>query len=177
MPKETETTVSGANSLIQVSGTLPTQDASYLVSPETQSSSKRFIEDNVLPRWMKLEQGRVVQIKVFHDTTAATTGDGKFIFFIPPSYNGLSLTDGDIYVTGVSSSGTITVQIRNITQSLDMFTTAMTIDEGEFSSLTAATASKINNANNMVKEGYRIAIDVDGAGTSAEGLGVVLVFS
>lgn len=146
---------------------------------EDKGKTRQFIRDEVNPRWMRVSNvsnGRTVQIKVFDDITAASTGDGKFIFFIPEWWNGLQLLDCDAYVTGVSSSGTLTVQIRNITDSVDFLSTAITIDESEFSSLTATTQPVINLVNNTVESGDRIAIDVDGAGTSAEGLGVVMIF-
>lgn len=119
---------------------------------------------------------RVFQIKVFDDATAATTGDGKVIFMIPVECNGMNLVDVEAYVTGASSSGALTIQVRNVTQAADMLSTAITIDQSETTSLTAATAPVIDAANDDVATGDLIAIDVDGAGTSAEGLGVVLSF-
>jgi hypothetical protein len=119
---------------------------------------------------------RVIQVKVFDDATAATTGDGKAIFMIPVELNGYNLVDCEAYVTGTSSSGALTIQIRNVTQAADMLSTAITIDQSENSSLTAATPPVIDTNNDDVATGDLIAIDVDGAGTSAEGLGVVLTF-
>jgi hypothetical protein len=119
---------------------------------------------------------RIIQVKVFDDATAATTGDGKAIFFVPVELNGMNLVDVEAYVTGVSSSGALTVMIRNITQAADMLSTAITIDQSENSSLTAATAPVIDTNNDDVATGDLIAIDVDGAGSSAEGLGVVMSF-
>lgn len=149
------------------------------LNTEESGKVKNFVQEKVNPRWMRvsnISNGKTVQVKVFDDTTAATTGDGKVIFFIPEWWNGLSLVDCDAYVTGASSSGALTIQIRNITKAVDMLSTAITIDVSELSSLTAATASVINYSNNTVASGDQIAIDVDGAGTSAEGLGVVLLF-
>lgn len=117
-----------------------------------------------------------LQIKVFDDNTVITTGDGKFIFLISDDLGGLDLIDADAYVTTVSSSGTPTVQIRNVTQAADMLTTRITIDASEFTSYTAATPPVIDLANDDVATGDRIAIDVDVAGTGAKGLGVTLEF-
>lgn len=119
---------------------------------------------------------KVVQLKVFDDATAATTGDGKIIFMVPVEMNGMNLVDCEAYVTGTSSSGALTVQVRNVTDAVDMLSTAITIDQSENSSLTAATAPVIDTTKDDVATGDLIAIDVDGAGTSAEGLGVVLSF-
>lgn len=116
------------------------------------------------------------EIKVFSDTDTVTTGDGKFIFAIPSDLNGYDLKDAQAFVTTVSSSGLPTVQIRNVTQTADMLTTAITIDVSEFTSYTAATARVIDTANDDVATGDLIAIDVDVAGTGAKGLGVILTF-
>lgn len=118
---------------------------------------------------------RVVQLKVFDDATAATTGDGKIIFMVPAEMNGMNLVDCEGFVTGASSSGALTIQVRNITQAADMLSTAITIDQSELTSLTAA-APVIDTGNDDVATGDLIAIDVDAAGTSAEGLGVTLSF-
>jgi hypothetical protein len=117
------------------------------------------------------------EIKVFSDTQTVETGDGKFIFAIPSDLDGLRLVDADAYVTTVSSSGTPTVQIRNVTDSVDILSTRITIDASEFTSYTAATPPVINTANDDVATGDRIAIDVDVAGTGARGLGVILRFT
>ncbi len=116
------------------------------------------------------------EMKVFSDTTVLTTGDGKFIFEIPADLDGMNLVDVRAFVTTVSSSGLPTVQIRNVTQAVDMLTTKITIDASEKSSRTAATAAVIDTSNDDVADGDQIAIDVDVAGTGAKGLGVILVF-
>lgn len=120
----------------------------------------------------------IYPIKVFPDTTAVTTGDGKFIFVVTAHEHiaGKNLTGVSAYITTVSSSGLPTVQIRNITQGVDMLTTKVTIDASEYSSDTATTPAVIDTANDDVALGDRIAIDVDVAGTGAKGLGVTLVF-
>lgn len=126
-------------------------------------------------------------LKLFADTNACdgnlpvgvrvvSAGDGKFIFQIDEDEDGFLLHYVRAYVSVVSSSGAITVQVRNITQAHDMLSTACTIDAGDFSSLDAGTAAVVNTANASVADGDLIAIDVDGAGTDAEGLGVNVGF-
>lgn len=119
---------------------------------------------------------RIVQVKVFDDATALSTGDGKLIFCVTPELNGYNLVDADAFVTTVSSSGTPIVQIRNVTDSVDMLSTRITIDANETTSYTAATAPVIDATHDDVSTGDLIAIDVDGAGTGAKGLGAILVF-
>lgn len=118
-----------------------------------------------------------MRIKVYDDATTITTGDGKVIFGIEPALNGLNLTAIWGYVTTVSSSGIVTVQIRNVTDSQDMLSTKLTIDASEFSSDTAAAAAVIDTAHDDVATGDRIAVDIDVAGTGAKGLGLVLTFA
>ena len=117
-----------------------------------------------------------IQIKIFDDATALATGDGKLILMIPEALNGMNLVKAHAAVTTVSSSGTPIVQIRNITDSVDMLSTRITIDANENTSYTAATAPVIDTTKDDVATGDLIAIDVDGAGTGAKGLIVYLAF-
>ena len=117
-----------------------------------------------------------MHIKVISDVQVLETGDGKFIFAISDDMDGMTLVDADAYVTTVSSSGLPTIQLRNITQAVDMLSTRITIDVSEFTSYTAAAPPVINVANDDVAVADRIAIDVDVAGTGAKGLGVLLEF-
>ena len=117
------------------------------------------------------------EIKVFSDTATMATGNGKFIFAIPDDLDGWFLIDADAFVTTVSSSGAPTVMIRNATDAVDMLSTAITIDASEFTSYSAATQPVISGTNNGVAQADLIAIDVDGVGTGAKGLGVILTFS
>jgi hypothetical protein len=119
----------------------------------------------------------VLFIKVFADTKLVAAGDGKFIFAVSDDMDGMVLIDADAYVTTVSSSGAVNVQIRNITQATDMLSTAITIDAGETTSYTATTAPVVNAATNDVTVADLIAIDVDAAGSGAKGLGVILEFA
>jgi hypothetical protein len=122
-------------------------------------------------------QEKVLQLKIIDDTTTLTTGDAKLIFACDDSMNGLNLVDADAFVTTVSSSGLPTVQIRNVTDSVDMLSTKISIDASEFTSYTAATAPVIDGAHDDVATGDLISVDVDVAGTGAKGLGVILSFA
>jgi hypothetical protein len=120
---------------------------------------------------------KVLQLKVLDDATVLTVGDGKLIVVADASLGGLNLTGVAAFVTTVSSSGLPTVQIRNVTQAVDMLTTKVSIDASEFTSYSAATPPVIDSGNADVATGDLIAVDVDVAGTGAKGLGVVLTFS
>lgn len=117
------------------------------------------------------------EIKLFADTVTTTVGDNRFVFAIPADLDGFSLFDAQGFVSTVSSSGAPTVQVRNVTAAVDMLSTRITIDAGESTSFTAAVPSVVNAANALVATGQLISLDVDVAGTSSKGLGVILVFS
>lgn len=110
-------------------------------------------------------------IKVFADDESCSTGDGKFQFHIPLWYDGFYLIYVEAFVT---TAGANTVQIRNVTDSHDLLSTALTIDAGEECSADAAVPAVINQSYNQVSHKDKIAIDVDVAG--GMGLEVVLLF-
>jgi hypothetical protein len=121
---------------------------------------------------------RVVQIQVSDPNgSALTTGDGKAYFRVNSDLNGWILTGVAAHVTTASSSGTPTVQIHNVTDAVDMLSTALTIDASEKDSSTAATAAVINASNDDVATGDELRIDVDAAGTGTKGLIVELTFA
>lgn len=115
-------------------------------------------------------------IKVFSDLQIVLTGDGRYIFPIDLDLDGAVLTTVEMFVSTVSSSGIVQVQLRNITQSVDMLSTRIQIDANEYHSATAATAYVISAANADVAHQDRIAIDVDAAGTNARGLTMSILF-
>ena len=124
----------------------------------------------------KVIAGRVVYFQVIADDVALTTGDGKMYFTVPPLLNGANLEDADASVATSSSSGLPTIQIRNVTQSVDMLSTRITIDENEFHSYNATTPPVIDTTKDNVATADVLRIDVDVAGTGTKGLQVVLTF-
>lgn len=119
----------------------------------------------------------VVQIHVTDPNgDAITTGDGKFHYFVPSTSNGMNLVAVAAAVSTVSSSGTPTIQIHNVTQAADMLSTRITIDANEKHSKDAATPAVIDTANDDVATGDELRIDIDVAGTGAKGLMVEMQF-
>lgn len=117
------------------------------------------------------------ELKVFGDDENVAAGDGRLIMLVPESANGLNLVAAHAFVTTVSSSGTPTIQIRNVTDAQDMLSTRITIDQSEIHSYTAATQPVINTSYDDVVTGDRLAVDVDVTGTGTKGLGVILTFA
>lgn len=108
--------------------------------------------------------------------SAITTGDGKAYFRVPSTLNGMNLVAVAAALTTVSSSGTPTIQIHNLTQAADMLSTRITIDASETDSSTAAAAAVIDTGNDDVVTGDMLRIDIDVAGTGAKGLMVEMQF-
>lgn len=130
------------------------------------------------------------QIKVFADDNTASgtlpetvkivsAGNGQFIFAIPDDLAQSYLWDCFCYVTTAGSS-VIRVQLRNVdpgddpnSSGVDMLSTRMEIETGDYTSYSATTQKVINLSNNQLQRGSMIAIDVDDAGGGdAMGLGV-----
>lgn len=117
---------------------------------------------------------RAVQMVVFGFETAVATGNGKFYFHVDSRLDGMNLVDVHAEVITASTSGLPTIQIRNVTQTADMLTDRITIDENETGSDTATTPALIDTNNDDVVENDLIAVDVDVAGTNTEGLIITL---
>ena len=122
---------------------------------------------------------RIYVIGVIEAATALTTGDGKAYRTIPQEFNGMNLVAAHAAVYTVATGETlIAIQIRNVTDSVDMLSTKITLDASEFNSYTAATPPVIDTALDDVATGDRIAVDIDAIGntTSGNGLDVILTF-
>jgi hypothetical protein len=117
-----------------------------------------------------------VIVKVIADDTALTTGDGKAHFTVPAEFNGMNLISVGAHVYTVSSSGSPTFQIHNLTDAVDMLSTAITIDASEKDSKDAATPAVINTANDGVATGDELRFDCDVAGTGTKGMEIRMGF-
>ena len=108
-----------------------------------------------------------VVVKVIADDTALTVADGLSHFTVPIELNGMNLVSVGAHVYTVSSSGLPTFQIHNLTDAVDMLSTAITIDAPENASKDAPTPP-VNAAppdDGATGEGIRCDWDVIGTGT------------
>ncbi len=119
---------------------------------------------------------RIMVMAVIPSISALSTGDGKNKVSIPADLNGANLVDVDAVVYTVSSSGTPTFQVHNVTDSQDMLSTLVTIDANEFTSYTAATPPVINGSYDDVATGDRLRFDCDVAGTGTVGWDMHMAF-
>jgi hypothetical protein len=111
--------------------------------------------------WAPIE--RVFSFAASDEETALTTGDGKLGFRMPFA---MTLSSVRASLRTASSSGAVTVSIRH--NGSDIFSTALTIDANELTSLTAATPAVLSVT--AIQDDAAILVDIDGAGTGAAGL-------
>lgn len=119
--------------------------------------------------------GAYYEIAVFYDEEPVTV-DRTFTWPIPLGVNGLAMIHVEAGLTAVVGSSATIVQLHNVTQAVDMLSTRITIDSGEFASFNAVTQPVIDDVNAVVERGDRIRIEIDAAGSGAYGLCVMVRF-
>lgn len=122
-----------------------------------------------------LDEGHPAAI-LFPELAEVATGDGVFIWPIPRDVAGSYLREAE---AGVSTAGGVTFQLRRMrvgSADVDMLSTKVTIDGGEFTSYTAATPSVVNVLNSQVALGDRISVDIDAISGTPKGLAVIFNF-
>lgn len=141
----------------------------------TESIWNTDLVDNLI--YLKSKADRRIAVKtVISPTASLSTGTDKNRMSIPADLNGANLVDADAVVYTVSSSGTPTIQIYNLTDSHYMLSTGITIDANEFTSYTAATPPVIDTSYDDMATGDRIRFDVSVAGTGTTGLDVHMAY-
>lgn len=121
---------------------------------------------------------RYVQYTVVNYATACSVANGKLYFHVPPAMDGFVLSYCHAYTVTAGTTGTMSVQVHNLTDSQDMLSTQLTIDSGETGSDTAATPYVIDAGHDDVATNDVIRVDVTGIHTTpAKGLVITLGFS
>ena len=120
---------------------------------------------------------KYLQMVAVDFTTAVATGDGQFYIHIPLALNSMNLVYAHAEVITAGTTGTLDVQVANVTDGVDMLSTKLTVDSGETGSDTAAAPAVINTARDDVATNDQLRIDVDAVPTTAPlGLIVTLGF-
>jgi len=120
---------------------------------------------------------KVLQATCFDYTTDVTVGDGRNYFVVPAKFTSTSLNRVHARVITAGTTGTTDIQIRNVTDSVDMLSTKLTIDSTETGSDTADVPAVIDTTKDDVVTNDLIAIDIDATSTTeAKGLIVTLEF-
>lgn len=116
-------------------------------------------------------------IKLFSDIQLLVVGAQDYTFGIPFDMDGLNLQHVEIDVSTVSSSGDITVQVANLTQAVNMLSTEVQIDAGDYHSADSGTPVVIDEGNSQIFHKDRIQVQITAAGTGAMGLAIILFFA
>lgn len=110
----------------------------------------------------------VLMIALGDETTAITTGTAVVTFRMPFA---MTLTEVRASLTAASSSGAPAFDINEAGSTV--LSTVITIDQGEKTSTTAATAPVISDS--ALADDAEITIDIDAAGADATGAKVYLI--
>lgn len=110
--------------------------------------------------------------------TALAVADGVGLFPIDATLSGKRLVDVSVRALTPSSSGAVQVMLRRWRggTSLDMLSTPVTLDSGEYSSTTALTPFVIDAAAEDVITDDFVFVDIDAAGTGVLGLSVTTTY-
>lgn len=142
-------------------------ETSFVKSLETKFDASVAAADN-----------KYVQFQLFSGTQNASVGDGRAYFKIPAGYNAHNLSAVTASVITAGTTGTLDIQIYNVTQAADMLSTKLTIDSGETTSETAATPAVIDTANDDVATNDLIRVDIKAVHTTpSQGLILGLTFN
>jgi hypothetical protein len=168
------------------SNTLSNIDTADVASGSKTGSDTKFVTGtegttNQGAKW-NADGDLVEDTKIKHITfsstdtsTSLTTGDAKAFVIVPAELNGYDITavQADVYTAG--TTGTMDIQLHNVTSAADILSTKITIDSTEKSSSTAATAAVINTAEDDLTTGDIIRFDIDAVHTTpAKGLFITL---
>lgn len=119
-----------------------------------------------------------VQIAVLAPTAPTVAGDGAAYFVVPSTMNGAILTGVVATVITAGTTNTTTIQIHNLTDTVDMLSTRITIDSTETSSATAGIPAVIDSTKDDVATNDVLRIDIDTISTTpATGLIITLTFT
>lgn len=109
-------------------------------------------------------------VPVSDESTAITTGAAKRTF---RAQRAVTLTAIRASLGTASGTGAVTVDVNK--NAVSMFSTLLTVDEGERTSATAATPAVLSATT--LAEGDEITVDIDGAGSGAKGLKIYFIGS
>ena len=125
--------------------------------------------------WEDVENSiRYIGVRLFASSVSCTTGDAAGFIQIPPDLSGMDLVYAHLRLWTPGTTNTMDMQLRRGRETnpttianVDMLSTVVTVDSGEYGSHNAATAYVINASNDDVLEDDYIAIDIDAIHTTA----------
>lgn len=112
-------------------------------------------------------------VAVSDETTALTTGTAKLTFRMPFAYEVTSVAGFRASLTTASSGAAPSIDINK--SGVSIFSTTLTIDANEKTSVTAATPAVLVATPTTFTDDEAITIDIDTAGTLAAGLKIAFI--
>lgn len=143
------TTVAGKIEIATDAEVTTGTDATRAVSPDALAGSSIFGRKSL-------------SVYVVGATTDVSTGDGQYYFMIPQALNGMNLVRAIARVVTAGTTNATTIDIFNVTDSVDMLSTAISIASGG----TLATAGTVNTSTDDVATNDLIRIDVTSVSTT-----------
>jgi len=129
----------------------------------------RYYTESEVNALLKADE-RPIQIALSDESTAITTGTSKLTFRIPYACKLTKIPR--INLNTVSSSGLVTVDIKK--NGATIFSTLLTIDANEKTSVTATTPCVLSATPTTFADDDEITFDITVAGTGAKGLKATL---
>ena len=130
-----------------------------------------------MPKLQTIPNTPELVIQIFEGATNCATGNGKAYFTIPSFLNGKNITAIHARVVTAGTTGTMDIQIANVTDTVDLLSTLLTVDSAETGSDTAATPAVINVATDDVATNDLWRVDIDAVHTTpAKGLIITIQF-
>lgn len=152
---KTRVGIGGAGAILRSTGSAP----SWL---SIGTTGQILASNGTALNWVSGERYIFVHL---NSDVALATGDYQGWFMIPPALNATNITHVSA-CRKAGGTGVPALQLRNVTYSLDVLSTKVTIDSGETTSGSAATQPVINTLNNYCETYAQFAVDVDAAGTN-----------
>ena len=156
-----------SNLILPGSADITTVAGDSLIAFGEGSGVTRVIQYNRASGKALIEPAEIL-VAVGDETTAITTGTAKLTFRMPFAMTLDALPRASL--TTASSSGLVTVNIKE--SGTTIFSTKVTIDQSELTSETAATPAVLSDTS--LADNAVITIDIDGSGTNAAGLKVLI---
>lgn len=119
--------------------------------------------------WNTPEEHMIIDVSR-DETTSITTGTNKYVFYAPYAMTLTKIPKATL--TTNSTSGSVTLDINE--SGVSLFSTLLTIDVNEATSVTAAVPAVLSDTT--IADNAQVTIDINGAGTGAKGLKVTLYY-
>jgi hypothetical protein len=119
-----------------------------------------------------------VPVHTTDEAVASASGAGGAFWRVPAAFDGYRLAAIGASVFTPGTGGSTSIQVRNVTQSVDMLSTPMLIEDGETGTQTSSQPGTIDTNNAVVAEGDLLVFDLTVTASSAPmGLIADLIFS